>query len=147
MAACDEVEEVLLEVGAGAGNGVDFVLPNHFCERNANFGGAHCPGERNHHFPASLEMRGIGLGCIFEDCRVEVTEMPINKLADAPHLYFINSSSLCFLDLMQDLYRDNQALITLFLSETFMTPQQEFVPPECLALAREGELLLRAQSP
>jgi hypothetical protein len=76
-----------------------------------------------------------------------VTEMPINELADAAHLYFINSSSLCFLDLMQNLYRDSQVLITLFLSESFMTPQQEFVPPECLALARERELLLRAQSP
>ena len=92
-------------------------------------------------------MRGIGVGGIFEYCRVEVTEMPINKLADAAHLYLINSSSLCFLDLMQNLYRDSHVLITLFLSETFMTPQQEFVPPECLALARAGELLLRAQLP
>ena len=75
-----------------------------------------------------------------------MTEMPINELADAAHLYFINSSSLCFLDLMQNLYRHSQVLITLFLSESFMTPQQEFVPPERLALDREGELLLRAQS-
>jgi hypothetical protein len=78
-------------------------------------------------------MRGIGVGGIFEHCRVEVTEMPINKLADAAHLYFINSSSLCFLDLMQNLYRDSQVLSTLFLSKIFMTQQQEFVPPGCLA--------------
>jgi hypothetical protein len=78
-------------------------------------------------------MCGIGVGGIFEHCRVEVTEMPINELADAAHLYFINSSSLCFLDLMQDLYRDSQVLSTLFLSKFFMTRQQEFVPPGCLA--------------
>jgi hypothetical protein len=58
-------------------------------------------------------MCGIGVGGIFEHCRVEVTEMPINELADAAHLYFINSSSLCFLDLMQDLYRDSQVVSTL----------------------------------
>jgi hypothetical protein len=95
---------------------VDFVLPNHFCERNAQFGSAHCSGKRNHHFPASPKMGGIGVGGIFEHCRVEMTEMPINELADAAHLYVINSSSLCFFILMQNLYRDSQVLITLFLS-------------------------------
>ena len=133
MAARDEVEEVLLEVGPSAGNSVDFALPNHFRERNAQLRGAHCPGQRNHHFAASLKMCGIGVGGIFEHCRVEVTEMPINELADAAHLYFINSSSLCFLDLMQDLYRDSQVLSTLFLSKIFMTRRQEFVRPGCLA--------------
>ena len=73
--------------------------------------------------------------------------MPINELADAAHLYFINSSSLCFLDLMQDLYRDSQVVSTLFLSKILMTVQQEFVPPGCLALGREEELLQQAQPP
>jgi len=63
MAACDEVEEVLLEVGSGAGNSVDFVLPNHFRERNAQLSGTHCPGERNHHFPAEVLLKvGSGAG-------------------------------------------------------------------------------------
>ncbi len=92
-------------------------------------------------------MRGIGVGGIFEHCPVEVTEMPINELADAAHLYFINSSSLYFLDLMQDLYRDRQVLSTLFLSKIFTTRQQEFVPPGCLASGREVELQQRAQPP
>jgi hypothetical protein len=43
--------------------------------------------------------------------------MPLNELADAAHLHFINSSSLCFLDLMQNLYRDSQVLITTFFAE------------------------------
>ena len=88
-------------------------------------------------------MRGIGVGGILEHSRVEMTEMPINELADAAHLYFINSSSLCFLDLMQNLYRDSQMLITLFLPETFTTRQQEFEPPEGLASGREGDAPFR----
>jgi hypothetical protein len=95
LAARNEVEEVLLEIGAGARNGVDFVLSNHLCERNAQLGSAHCPGERNHHFPASLEMSGIGLSGIFEHCRVEVPIVTVDKLADAAYLHFINFSCLC----------------------------------------------------
>jgi hypothetical protein len=75
---------------------VDFVLPNHFRERKAQFSSAHCPCKRDHHFPAAIQMRDVRIGCIFQSCRVEVTVMPINELADAAHLYFINSSGLCF---------------------------------------------------
>jgi hypothetical protein len=39
--------------------------------------------------------------------------MPINELADAAHLHFIFFRSV-LLDLMQNLYRDSQALSTLF---------------------------------
>jgi hypothetical protein len=69
---------------------VHFVLPDHFRERNAQFGSAHCPGERDHHFTATIQVRGVRIGCIFQSCRVEVTEMPINELADAAHFHFIN---------------------------------------------------------
>src|SRR4029453_11483206 len=113
MTARNEVEKVLLEVCPCAGNCVHFILPNHFRERNAQFGGAHCTGERDHHFPTTIQMRRICIGCVFQSCRVEGREMPINELADAAHLHFINSSSVR-LDLMQKLYRDSQALITLF---------------------------------
>jgi hypothetical protein len=40
-------------------------------------------------------MRGVRIGCVFQSCRIEVTEMPINELANAAHLHFINSSGLC----------------------------------------------------
>jgi hypothetical protein len=73
---------------------VHFILPNHFRETNAKFGRAHCPGERDHHFPAAIQMRDVRIGCVFQSCRVEVTEMPINELADTAHLHFINSSGL-----------------------------------------------------
>ena len=73
-----------------------------------------------------------------------MTEMPINELADVAHLHFINSSSLCLIDLMQNLYCDSQVLLTLFLLKILMTRQQEFVLPTYLALDREKELLQRA---
>jgi hypothetical protein len=95
LAARDKIKEVFFEVRAGTGDSVHFVLANHFRERNAKFSSAHCPGERDHHFPASLEMRGIRVGGIFDHCRIKVTEMPINELADAACLHFINSSGLC----------------------------------------------------
>jgi hypothetical protein len=41
-------------------------------------------------------MRDVRIGCVFQSCRVEVTEISINELADAAHLHFINSSGLCF---------------------------------------------------
>jgi hypothetical protein len=40
-------------------------------------------------------MRDVRIGCVFQSCRIEVTEMPLNELADAAHLHFINSSGLC----------------------------------------------------
>src|SRR5581483_267526 len=86
MAPRDEVEEVLLEIGASTGNCMDFVLANHFRERNAELGGTHSASQGDHHFPASIEMGGVGVGGVFEHCRIEVTVMPINKLADATHL-------------------------------------------------------------
>src|SRR5262249_51624687 len=134
LATRDQVKKVFFEVRTRTGNGVHFILPDHFRERNAQFGSAHRPGERDHHFPAMMQMRDVRVRRIYQDCGVEVTEMPINELADAAHLHFINSSSLCFLDLMQNLYRDSQALITLFLPKILMARRREFVPPGYLAL-------------
>jgi hypothetical protein len=90
LTACNEIEKVLLEVGSRAGNGVHFVLANYFRKRNAQFRSAHCPGESDHHFPTAIQVRDVRIGCIFQGCRVEVTVMPINELADAAYFHFIN---------------------------------------------------------
>ena len=42
-----------------------FVLPNHFRERNAQFGSAHRSGERDHHFPALIQVRAVCVRRIF----------------------------------------------------------------------------------
>src|ERR1044072_2533714 len=79
MTTSDEVEEIRLEVGSSTGNCVDFILPNHFRERNTEFGSTHSASQRNHHFPTSSKMCAVGVGSIFEHCRVEVTVMPIRS--------------------------------------------------------------------
>ena len=58
----NEIEQVLLQICASAGDRVHFVLANHLCQRHAQLGGAHRPGERNHHFPTVFEMFGVGIG-------------------------------------------------------------------------------------
>jgi hypothetical protein len=45
----DEIEDVLLEIRAGAADGVDLVLPDHFRQREAEFRRAHRAGQRHEH--------------------------------------------------------------------------------------------------
>ena len=94
LAARDQIKEVLLQVRAGAGNGMDFILTNHFSEGDTQLGRAHRASERDHHFPAAIEMRDVGVGSVFEDCRVEVPIMAVNELADATCFHAINFCDL-----------------------------------------------------
>ena len=95
-----------------------FVLANHFGERNAQLGGAHCASERDHHFSAAIEMRNVGIGSILQARGVKMPEVAINELADAAHFHFTNFA-MVLLALMQDFYRGSQALIAIF-KEIFM---------------------------
>src|SRR5439155_191385 len=79
LTARDQIEKVFLQIRTGAGDGVDFVPANHFRQRNAEFRGAHGARERDHHFSAAIQMRDVSLGGIFQRCRVEMPEMPINE--------------------------------------------------------------------
>jgi hypothetical protein len=49
----DEVEEILLEVCAGAADRVHLVAADHLGERQAELPGRHRPGERHHHLAAA----------------------------------------------------------------------------------------------
>src|SRR5207237_5890168 len=90
LTARDQIEKVFLQIGSGAGDGVDFVPANHFRQRNAEFRGAHGARERDHHFSAAIQMRDVGVGSVFQGCRVEMPEVAVNELADAAHLRFTN---------------------------------------------------------
>ena len=83
------------KIGAGAGDGVHFVLPNHFRERNAELGRAHRAGERDHHFPAGVEMRDVSLGRVFQNGGVEMAVMPIDEFADRAR-FFLRGGRNCF---------------------------------------------------
>ena len=60
----DEVKYVLLEVGAGADDGVHLAFANHVREGNAELGRGHGPGEGDHHFATGLEVILVALGGI-----------------------------------------------------------------------------------
>ena len=69
---------------------MDFILANHFRERNTELGGAHCSRESDHHFPTAIEMCDVGVGGVFQNRRVEVPEVAIDELADAVRLLLIS---------------------------------------------------------
>ena len=75
----DEVEHILLQVGAGAGDGGDVPGPNHVGQGTPDFGGTHRTGQGQKNTPALSEVvdqrrRGTGDG----PC-VEVAVMLVNK--------------------------------------------------------------------
>ena len=80
-----EVEDVLLEIGAGAADGVDLVLADHLGEREAELGGAHGAGERHQHLAALLEVAPVGVGRVDERRGVEVPVMVMDEFADLAH--------------------------------------------------------------
>jgi hypothetical protein len=69
---------------------VHFVAANYFGERNAQLGGAHGASECDHHLSAAIEMRDVGVGCVFQHGRVEMPVIALNELADAAHLHITN---------------------------------------------------------
>ncbi len=78
----DEVEDVLLEVGAGADDGVDLVLADHLGEGEAELGGGHGAGEGDEHLAAGLQVGLVALGGVDEGGGVEVAVVVGQKLRD-----------------------------------------------------------------
>ncbi len=78
----DEVEEILFEVGTGAGDAVHLVLPDHFGKTEAEFGGAHRAGEGHEHLAPGVEMTTVALGRVDEGGGVEVTVVVTDEVAD-----------------------------------------------------------------
>jgi hypothetical protein len=60
-----EVEDVLLEVGRGAGDRVDMAIADHACEDDAQLGRAHGAGQADQHLVARTDERLEGF------CRVQ----------------------------------------------------------------------------
>src|SRR5205823_14721071 len=81
LAARDQIKKIFLQIRSGAGDGMDFVLANHFRERNTELSGAHCARECDHHFFPAIKMRDVGVGSVFQDRGVEMPEVAINELA------------------------------------------------------------------
>ena len=124
---------------------MDFVTANHLCERHAQFGSAHRTRQSDHHLSATIEMRDVGIGCVFQHRRVEMPEIAVNELADAAHLQITNFTTGLLL-LMQNLVCAGQVLIAFFFK--FLTGSR----PECAmskrwASRRAKQLLRQAPRP
>ncbi len=79
MIVRDEIVDVFLEIGAGAADGVNFVLPNHFSERNPQFGRAHGARERHEHLSALGQMGRVGFRRVDQRGRVEVAKVMLQE--------------------------------------------------------------------
>ena len=78
----DEVEEVLLEVGAGAADRVDLVAPDHLGQRPPELAGGHGPGQRDEHPPAPREVLLVAAGGVDRRGCVEVAVVLEHEVAD-----------------------------------------------------------------
>ena len=80
-----EVEDVLLQIRPGAGDGVDLSGSDHPGQDDPQLPGGHGPGQGHQHLPAGIDVglvcrgRGQGLSC------VEMKEMSFHELADGTH--------------------------------------------------------------
>ncbi len=68
----DQVEDVLLEVGAGAADGVHLALPDHLGERQTELCGGHGAGHGEEHLAAGSEVLLVGGSGIDQGGGVEV---------------------------------------------------------------------------
>ena len=66
MIVRDEIEDVLLEIRAGATDRMDLVAADHLRERHPDLGGRHRAGDGHKHFPAAIEMADVVVGCSAE---------------------------------------------------------------------------------
>ena len=85
IVARDQVVEILFQVGSRAADGMDSVLSDHLCERQAEFRGAHGASQRQEHLAASVEQRAVTFGRIHQRGRIEMPVMVVNKMGDGPH--------------------------------------------------------------
>jgi len=78
------MRKVLLEIRAGADDGVHLVPADHLGERDAELGGRHGARHGDEHFAALLQVRLVGLGRVHERGGVEVAVMPGDELRHCP---------------------------------------------------------------
>jgi hypothetical protein len=75
----DEIENILFQIRAGAGDEMHLVLPDHFGERKAEFRRAHRAAERDHHLAAGVEVRDVAARGVHERRGIEVAVMVLDE--------------------------------------------------------------------
>ncbi len=82
----DEIENILLEICAGADDQVHLVATDHLGQRDAEFGGRHRARERHQHFAAGGEVFFIPLRRIEQRGGVKVAIIPRDEFRDRAFL-------------------------------------------------------------
>jgi hypothetical protein len=77
-----QVEQVFLQVGPGAGDGLHLVAADHLGQRQAQFGRAHGPGQRDEHRPAAVQVALVAVGGVDHRRGVEVPVMMPQEAAN-----------------------------------------------------------------
>jgi len=85
-----EVEHVLFQVGARAGDAVHLALPDHLGEGEAQLRGAHRAGQGHEHPPTIVEERAPALGGVDERGGVEMAVV----LFDEPREWACSASAV-----------------------------------------------------
>ena len=75
----DEVEDVFLQIGAGAADAVNLVLADHLGQRKAQLRGAHGAADGDEHLPARSQQGVVGLGCVDQRGGVEMAIVVLDK--------------------------------------------------------------------
>ncbi len=81
----DEVEDVFLEIGAGAADAVNLVLADHLGEREAELGGAHGAADGDEHFAAGGEVLVVAFGRVNQRGGVEMAIVVLDKRGNGRH--------------------------------------------------------------
>jgi len=77
-----QVENVFLQVRAGAADAVDFVLANHLRQRNAEFSRTHGAGDGHEHLAARIEQLFVIFGRVDQGRRIEMAIVQLDKRRD-----------------------------------------------------------------
>src|SRR5262249_1720700 len=86
MIVRDEIEDVFLEIRAGAADGRDLVLANHLGQRETELGRRHRPRQRDQHLSAVFEVAVVVARGRLERGGIEVSVVVIDELRDGTHL-------------------------------------------------------------
>ena len=75
-----QVHDILLQVGARAGDNLHLVPADHLGERDAQLGRAHRTAQRNHHLAAGVDMGFVSFRGVDQGRRVEMAVVMRDKL-------------------------------------------------------------------
>ncbi|OPZ52524.1 MAG: hypothetical protein BWY90_01086 [Deltaproteobacteria bacterium ADurb.BinA014] len=75
----NQIEHILLQVGACAGYRMNFIPSDHLGQRYSEFGGTHCPTHCQQHFSVPVNMIDISFRGISNNSGIKMPEISFDK--------------------------------------------------------------------